>query len=110
MKQTIVSAVFVLGFGGLGFGMAGEAPVAPADRDTLHTAYLRCSEAARVRPLSRDEVDVCSAIYLGLKLSFLEGVTLDTYHGLDATSRARANREGYTAYRDWVGAAVGETL
>lgn len=71
-------------------------------RQDLFSIYSQCSDAAEVRRLSRDEVDACSFVFLKLKLSFLNGVTVERYATMKPSLRATANRKGYDSYRAWL--------
>ena len=73
----------------------------PEPSDVLVAAYLRCSDAATHRVLSRFEAEECATSYLRLKLSFLPDVTLRSYKEMTAPQRAEANRRGYQRYMDW---------
>ena len=109
MKQVIISVIFVFGFAAVGFGAVDgksssehQESTTAIDRAKLYRTYRQCSDEAVRRFLSQDEVLGCSAVYLQLKLSFLEDVSLEDYAELSAVERARANSEGYRAYQEWV--------
>ena len=109
MKQVLVSFVFVFAFAAVGFGAVtdneqerSEETVPAGERLRHYVAYQQCSNAALERHLSKDEVLLCSAIYLELKLSFVEDVTAVDYSRLVSAERARVSKEGYLAYRKWV--------
>lgn len=107
MKQALISLVFVFAFAAVGFGAVddkgAEKPDATlSERLAYYQIYKQCADSALQRQLDRDEVLRCTAVYIELKLSFVDGVTLANYPYLDASTRARVNREGYLAFRDWV--------
>lgn len=109
MKQVFVSFVFVFAFAAVGFGAVNDKgqqrsdqTVPDSERFRQYQAYKECSDAALERHLAKDEVLLCTAIYLELKLSFVDGVSLADYAQLDTVSRAEVNKQGYRAYRAWV--------
>ena len=71
-------------------------------RSVLFDEYLLCSENATKQILSRNEVEACSDLYLAIKLSFLDGVTMDRYFDMPPKTKAVANDKGYASFRAWV--------
>lgn len=71
------------------------------DRMALFRDYSQCSAQAETHVLSRSEISHCSRLYLALKLTFVENMTIERYDRLDAAQRAEVNRVGYAGYRDW---------
>lgn len=88
-------------------GLAARADDSPAylqpDERQLRTHFI-CAESARVRPLDRAAIHVCSHVFQRLKIGFVPGMTIDRYDALSGEERARVNREGYMAWRAWVSA------
>ena len=70
-------------------------------RSDLYAAFLNCSDAAAARILSQGEVTACNRLYLALKLSYLNGVTLDRYDAMPAKTKGIAQEKGYAAFRAW---------
>ena len=64
-------------------------------------AYLMCSEAAEVRMLDASEVEVCTALYLEVKLGFVPDVGIHEYQLMSAIERAETNQQGYEGYVAW---------
>lgn len=63
--------------------------------------FGECNAMASARMLSLDEAVGCSQTYLRLKLVFVEGVDIESYRGLDASSRAEVNMEAYALFTEW---------
>lgn len=68
----------------------------------LYRQHQECSSVAMERYLSVAEAGDCARTFLELKLSFLYGVTLESYDRMAPFSRAYANSKGYDAYRAWL--------
>ena len=71
-------------------------------RNALFRNLRACSTAAAQSFLAPGEAAFCSNIYLKLKLSFLNGVTVARYAQMSEKTRAVANEKGYAAYRAWL--------
>ena len=70
-------------------------------RDALFSHYSICSNEALDRMISPGEVKICSDLYLALKLSFLNGVTIERYRGMSPVTKRVAQQKGYAAFRAW---------
>jgi len=64
-------------------------------------AYLRCSELATRRILTRTEAAECASVYLELKLSFLTDVSPEKFAKMTTAERFEANRQGYLYFLLW---------
>lgn len=73
-----------------------------AYRVALYHEHVRCGELAAETFLGWDEVNTCSEIYLRLKLSFLNGVTLDRYRTMPVKTKVVTHDKGYSAYLAWL--------
>ncbi|WP_347311558.1 hypothetical protein [Defluviimonas sp. SAOS-178_SWC] len=71
-------------------------------RQDLYHEYSACSDAALIRILGESEAVMCSVLFLAMKLSFLDGVTLERYVRMPAKTKAMTNEKGYAAYRTWL--------
>lgn len=95
--MTKMTSFFALAAAGV---VAGSA--APADPDGVDLAHFgTCADAASSRMLGQDEAQTCSAAFLRIKLSFVPGLSLESYGRLSPDERAAANRTGYEAFLDW---------
>jgi hypothetical protein len=74
--------------------------------------YLECSRIAGVQLLGFDDAVFCSRVFMRIKLSFVPGMTLESFDKLTPQEKTAVNTVGYLRYRDWVkaNAAWLETL
>lgn len=79
---------------------SGPGRIGPDEADLQF--YFDCSEVASLRLLSFDEADVCSRVFMRIKLSFVPGVGLNDYDSLPPREKSAVNIVGYKLYLDWL--------
>ncbi len=73
-------------------------------RNVLYRSYRSCDDLFERHLPPAGLARRCAQKYFLLKLSFLNGVSLEKYFAMEPRDRARANRQGYDAYRAWANA------
>lgn len=70
-------------------------------RGILYRNYRNCDDIFDSQLPPAGVALRCTHFYLLLKLSFLNDVTLESYLRMEASARAKTNRDGYDAYFAW---------
>ncbi|MDJ0638438.1 MAG: hypothetical protein QNJ20_06365 [Paracoccaceae bacterium] len=63
--------------------------------------HFACSDISEHRTLTAQEFHFCSAAYQQIKLSFVPGVSPQTFQYLPPRERAAANTEGFRLFYQW---------
>ncbi len=75
-------------------------------RSVLYRNYRSCDGIFETQMPPTGLARKCAQVYFLLKLSFLKDVTPKSFFGMEAEDRAKANRQGYDAYRAWSRARI----
>ena len=70
-------------------------------RNVLYRSYRSCDGLFERHMPPASLARGCAQVYFLLKLSFLDDITPEKYFAMEAGDRAKANRQGYVAYRAW---------
>ncbi|MEM8979336.1 MAG: hypothetical protein AAGD04_07620 [Pseudomonadota bacterium] len=82
-----------------------SAPAGPALEDKrleLFILHSACNAALEANRLSQADHMQCNGVYVTLKLSFLEDVSLEQYLSARGSVRAEMNQRAFLAYRTWI--------
>lgn len=86
-------------------GAAAAEPVSQRQFGLEHAdlrVYLDCARSSNERLLGFGEAEICSRVFLRIKLSFVLGMTAEAFDHLPLRTKAEVNTLGYLRYRSWL--------